>query len=102
MSPVSGGATVGRHAAAPVDRVGGSLVDLGVIAILGAALVVAVGGIAGKVIAGVAAFVYLTVPVACWGRTLGKVAASTRVVRARDGGRPTSGPAFARTALLVT
>ena len=41
MAPVSGGTTVDRHAAAPVDRVGGSLVDLAVIAILGAVFVVA-------------------------------------------------------------
>jgi uncharacterized RDD family membrane protein YckC len=99
---VSGGTTIDRHVAAPLDRVSGSLVDLAVIAVLGAVSFVAVGGLAGHVIGGVAAFVYLTMPVALWGRTLGKVIANTRVVRARDGKRPTLGQAFERTALLVT
>ncbi len=88
--------------AAPLDRVSGSLVDLGVVALVGAVSVVALGGFTGKVVAGVGAFVYLTAPVALWGRTLGKVVARTRVVRARDGKRPTLGQAFERTALLVT
>ncbi len=91
--------SVDRHAAALADRAGGSLVDAATIGVPGGAICAALPNAGGEACA--VALAYITLPVAYFGKTLGKVLAGTRVVHARHGGRPSLAQAFERSALLV-
>jgi uncharacterized RDD family membrane protein YckC len=93
--------SVEQHAAALPDRLGGSLVDVVIVALVGGAIYGLLPNVGGEALAAITAFAYLTLPVACFGRTAGKLVARTRVVRARDGRRPTLAQACERTALLI-
>jgi uncharacterized RDD family membrane protein YckC len=93
--------SVDGHAAALAERLAGSAIDAVVIVAGGSASYLVLTNAGGEALALTFALAYLTLPVACFGRTLGKVVAGTRVVHARDGRRPSLRQAFERSALLA-